>query len=384
LQLPNELLYADILHTNRFLTMRLTHFYHSALRMKQAHFLYLFIGWIVLAVMAGITGCRQNSPASEQQNQADAAEDTTAEMSINNIPQIKQLTQRISQDSANAQLYFLRGSVYAKANAPNLAAADFYRALAIDSVNSLYYLAAAEVFFTKTDLKTAIRLLEKAQALLPDSMNIKTELGKYYYYVQQYEPAVETLQKVIAAQPNNAAALFWTGMTYRDKNETDKAIDYLKKATKFDPDFYNGYMVLANLLAQKNNPDALTHYNKALAIDSLSIEALYGKALFLQNTGKTKDALDTYRKIVLIEPQYPDAHYNTGYIYYNQNDYETALKNFNIAIRVSPAYAKAYYMRGLCAEKLGKTADAKTDFLSALKFDPKLTLAEEALNRVNK
>jgi len=338
--------------------------------------------WVFLTITAlFFSACRPNPDMSnsEQENAQTEMDEASA---INDIPQIKLLTERIAKDSTNAELYFLRGNIYLKANIPNLAIADFYRSLALDSVNSSYYLAAAEVFFEKFDMTTAIRLLEKGQTVLPDSMNIKAELGKYYYYIQKYDTSIGLLKQVVTKQPQHAEALFWLAMNYRDQKDDKKAIDLLTKVLKVDSTFYNAYIILANLLAQSNKPEALKQYDKAIALDSLSIEARYGKALFLQNSGKMEDALNEYRKIVLIEPQHADTHYNVGFIYYTQKDYETALKNFNMAIRVSPAFAKAYYMRGLCAEKLGKPTDAKSDFQSALKFDPKLTLAQEALNRV--
>ncbi|QQS29695.1 MAG: tetratricopeptide repeat protein [Sphingobacteriales bacterium] len=338
--------------------------------------------WVYLACLAlFLNACKNNSEVNNPAPEIDQTKEEEA-AAIRDIPQIKLLTDRIARDSANAELFFLRGNIYLKANIPNLAIADFYRSLALDSVNSSYYLAAAEVFFEKNDLTTAIRLLEKGQTLLPDSMNLKTELGKYYYYIQKYDTSTNLLKQVVSAQPQLADAHFWLAMNYRDRNEEAKAIEQLKQAIKADDAFYNAHIILANLLAKNNKPEALAQFDKAIALDSLSIEARYGKALFLQNSGKTEEALNAYRQIVLVEPQHADTHYNVGYIYFNRNDYETALKHFNMAIRVSPAYAKAYYMRGLCAEKTGKITDAKNDYQSALRFDPKLTLAQEALNRV--
>lgn len=341
---------------------------------------HLFGFWVLLCGCLLFLGCRPNPNAANENEPADTTNLEEAE--FGNIPQIKQLSERIAADSSNAGLYFLRGNTYLQANSPKLASADFYRALELDSTNSTYYLAAANVFFETKNVLTAIKLLEKAQTVLPDSLSISTELGKYYYYVQDYDKSFAKLNKVVATQPQNAEAYFWLAMNYRDKNKPDEAINNLKKATQADTTFYNAYLIMANLLAQTNNPMALANYNKAIALDTASIEARYGKAMFLQNTGKTAEALEEYRQIVLIDPQNADTHYNVGYIYFNNKDYQTALKSFNIAVRVAPTFAKAYYMRGLCAEKLGKKTDARTDYESALKFDPQLTLAKEALSRV--
>ncbi|OWY22602.1 tetratricopeptide repeat protein [Sphingobacteriales bacterium UPWRP_1] len=335
---------------------------------------------VLLLMFVFIFACRNDKNASTLQKQEQA--NTSETGMANNIPQVKQLTAQIAADSANADLYFLRGNVYLQANTPELASADFYRALALDSLNSAYYLAAADVFFMQKDLPTAIKLLEKAQQTLPDSVNIKTELGKYYYYIQDYDKSVNALNTVTGRQPQNADAWFWLGMNYRDKKENAKAIASFTRAVQADASFYNAYMVMANLQAQNKDSKALDNYSKAIALDTASVEARYGRALFLQNTGKTKEALDEYRQIVLIDPQHADTHYNVGYIYFNNKDYETALKSFTMAVGTSPTFAKAYYMRGLCAEKLGKTANARTDYESALKFDPQLTLAKEALTRV--
>jgi len=335
---------------------------------------------IILPLLVLVFACRNDRNAATWQ-QADQA-DTTEAGIADNIPQVKQLTAQIAADTANADLYFLRGNVYLQANSPKQASADFYRALALDSLNSTYYLAAAGVFFMQKDLPTAIKLLEKARQTLPDSLNIKTELGKYYFYVQAYDKSETELTMVTGKQPQNAEAWFWLGMNHRDKKENGKAIECFNRAVQADASFYNAYMVMANLQAANKDKKAFDNYAKAIALDTASVEARYGKALFLQNNGKTKEALTEYRQIVLIDPQHADTHYNVGYIYFNNKDYETALKSFTMAIGTSPTFAKAYYMRGLCAEKLGKTANARTDYESALKFDPELSMAKEALTRV--
>jgi len=296
---------------------------------------------------------------------------------------IRLLSNRIVGDSLNSDLYFTRGNAYLEEGRPEFAVSDFIKAIKLDSTQSSYYLAAAEIYFKSQQLPPAIRIMERAIRNIPkESQQLHLELGKYYFYVGKNEEASKELDEVLAKDANVAEAYFWKGMIGRDKDNVKEAITNIKKSLQLESGAYNPNMILGQILASQGSAECLKYYDQAAKIDPLSIESLYAKALFLQENKREDDALEEYTKIISISPQYQDAHYNTGYIYFKKGEYERAKKSFHGAVRVSPAFAKAYYMRGYCDEKLGDKAAAKGDYERALNFDPKLSLAQEGLDRV--
>ena len=326
-----------------------------------------------------IASCQGNNSTPQQPDE----QSTEANGSlIGQLPQTKVLSERIEKEPNNPELYFARGSMLLSMNDANAASKDFVKAITLDSTKAQYYLAAAEVFYNVQRVPQAVLVLERAERNAPPDPRIQLELGKAYYTIQKYDKAAEKLNPLLTQQPDNAIVCFWMGMLQKDQNKTQEAIKYLKKATDLDPKYYNAHIMLAQIYAQAGNTTALNYYNKAVAIDSTKTEALYGKAMFLQQNNNTKQAIAAYQKLIEQDPQNQDAFYNLGYIYYNQNDYKKAKEHFELATKMNPVFAKAYYMRGQCSEKLGEKDNAKADYNKAITFDPELKIAEEALKNL--
>lgn len=339
----------------------------------------VYIAFFVGSLFSACSSDQAGNTASPAQ--AQLARKLQEEMDIltSQNPALQSLSERIAKDSLHAELYFARGSMLVQSNAPELAIIDFDRALLLDTTQTAYYMAAADLYFENQNLKRAIELLEKARKIAPHNPNIATELGKFYFYIKQYDKAQTTLQAAIVQKDNEAAPHFWLGMTLRDLQKDTEAIAEFEKAIEIAPALQNAHQMAAKLYAKLGNDKCLKHYDILLKLDTLNLDAQYAKALFLQNHQRTDDALKEYRKIMMKDSQYTEAYYNTGYILFSRKEYAKAYPNFDISVRTSPAYANAYYMRGLCAEALGKKEDAKKDYEKALTFDENHEKAQKAL-----
>lgn len=329
-----------------------------------------------------LNACRSQPEHLKNTNSENSA-DTTQTQDSYNIPQIKQLTERIQKDTNNAELYFLRANLLLQANEAREAMTNYAKAIEKDSLNPAYYLAAADLYFKAEQVPSAAALLMHAtKTLKKPNADVFAELGKYYFYGAKYEQANQFLDNALQLDNKRPDVFFWKAMCLKDQKQLQPAITNFKKSIQLNPQSYNAYMMLAQTLAELKDKQCITYYEKAFAIDSTKSEALYGKAMFWQNTGDTDLAINAYKNLITHDPQFQDAYYNVGYIYFLQKKYPEAQKHFELAIRVSPAFAKAYYMRGLCSENQNKPAEARADYKRALNFDPKLTLALEALNRI--
>ncbi|MFK7905690.1 MAG: tetratricopeptide repeat protein [Chitinophagales bacterium] len=356
------------------------------------NFKYTILGFLMTVLCLNFMSCnRKDSNASvkkapQQIPQSDIAEGEALSGKSTGLEEnlkIRLLSNRLIADSLNSDLYFTRGNAYLEEGRPEFAVADFIKAIKLDSTQSSYYLAAAEIYFKSQQLPPAIRIMERAIRNIPqESQQLHLELGKYYFYVGKNKESSKELNKVLAKDANVAEAYFWKGMIARDKEDVKDAITNIKKSLQLESGAYNPNMILGQILASQGNAECLKYYDQAAKIDPLSIESLYAKALFLQENKREDEALKEYTRIISISPQYQDAHYNTGYIYFKKGEYERAKKSFHGAVRVSPAFAKAYYMRGYCDEKLGDKEAAKGDYERAVNFDPELSLAQEGLDRV--
>lgn len=340
-------------------------------------FLLLLITGLIL------TACNNNASNNTTENNPSKPQtQTSADSIIENNPQLKLLNNQLLKDTVNSELWYMRGTFYLQANYPNKAIPDFLNALKFDSLKYPTYLALSEAYFNVKQPTKSMQILEKGVKNLPSNANLYTELGKINYLKQNYEPAKLNLEKAIALDKKNQEALFWLGMLNKDINNNQKAIESFKQAIEINPNFYDAYIMLALQLSRNKDKSCITYFDKAAQLDTLSTEALYGKAMYYQENNNPSQAIAVYKQLINRNPQYENAYYNIGYLQIAENKWDLAYKNFDIAIKISPAYANAYYMRGLCAEKLNNIDQALKDYDQAAYFDPNLTAATEALNKL--
>lgn len=274
---------------------------------------------------------------------------------------------------------------------------------------------------------TGLCLLTTAQAATP------TEDAIALYRAKDYPAARAALEKITAAEPTNAAACYYYGMTLMRRGDTKAlpdAVPWLEKATKLEPnnatylaDYGGCSMQLAgrtrSLTAATNGRDAM---EKSLTINPDNLDARAGLWRFyteapwpLGSSAKAARHLEEMRK------RDPDqATVITVLARANAKDYAGAFKLCDELLAKDPANYTALYQYGrtasvsgqnlarglaclqkcltlsppsssspqlthlwhrigLIKEKLGHREEAREAFETALKFDPTHRAAADAL-----
>jgi tetratricopeptide (TPR) repeat protein len=116
--------------------------------------------------------------------------------------------------------------------------------------------------------------------------------------------------------------------------------------------------------------EAITFYDKILAIDPNDVNALYNKGMSLDNLGQYQEAITYYDKALAIDPNYDYALNNKGVTLYNLGQYQEAITYYDKALAIDPIYVYALYNKALDLEKLGKYQEAITYYDKALGIDP--------------
>jgi tetratricopeptide (TPR) repeat protein len=173
------------------------------------------------------------------------------------------------------------------------------------------------------------------------------------------------------------------GMIAKELGDTTKAIQLFEKVLVYDSKHYNAIMQLGNYYAYKNDVKALLFFERALAINEYSDEALYAKGLFLQKQGKFKDAVKLYETVSKVNPSHLYCRYNLGVINAMFGEYEEALKFIDEIIDLEDTYVDAYTLKGKVLEAMKDIKGAKENYNKALSLDPQQSLATEGLKRLN-
>ncbi|MCF8388044.1 MAG: tetratricopeptide repeat protein, partial [Bacteroidales bacterium] len=208
------------------------------------------------------------------------------------------LNREIRKDTANAELYNQRALYYIEQKQVNEALGDINTALQLDENNPDYYITLSDVYLAMGQGVKCEDALEKALSYRPDDIDALLKMGELNFILQDYKDVVQYLNKVIELDQNNSTAYLIKGYSYLEGGDTSVAIKNFGLATEKDNDNYDAYMQLGLIYDAIDNKIAGDYYQNALRIKPESIEALYARALFLQNYENIEKAFELYEKII--------------------------------------------------------------------------------------
>jgi tetratricopeptide (TPR) repeat protein len=124
------------------------------------------------------------------------------------------------------------------------------------------------------------------------------------------------------------------------------------------------------LQAEGRPRDAVTHYQRAIAMQPDYAPAYNNLGVAQRASGEVDNAIASYRQAMAIRPEYPDAHYNLANALLDKNKAEEAAEHFRIALKSIPDSAGVSNNLGIALAAEGKVADAIGAFQSAVASDP--------------
>ena len=144
----------------------------------------------------------------------------------------------------------------------------------------------------------------KALELYPENYEALNNFGGFYAHnVNQYEKAVEWLEKAVVLDPEKPEAWFNLGFSYAQLQEYDNAVAAYEKALVADPGYWQVRSALADVYFQQGNMD------KAIAVN---------------------------KEIIQKDPQNIVAYTNIGNYYIYNSDTLSAMRFWEDAVKVYP------------------------------------------------
>jgi serine/threonine protein kinase len=112
----------------------------------------------------------------------------------------------------------------------------------------------------------------------------------------------------------------------------------------------------------ENYPEAITGYEKAIALNPNEAKAHWGLCYSLNQMGKPEDAIAQCDRAVALKADYPEALSSKANALYQQQNYEEAIKLCDQALKINPEYAEAWNNRGVALLKLKRFDQAFAAF----------------------
>jgi tetratricopeptide (TPR) repeat protein len=160
------------------------------------------------------------------------------------------------------------------------------------------FVALAQMYSDVNRGPQAVSLLRDAEAKFPADTSIVFELGAVLEKQKKYADAEAAFRRVIAREPEHAAALNYLGYMLADRGERlDESVGYLTRALQFEPDNASFLDSLGWAYFKQNKLD-LAEANLHRAADQLRtnsvIQEHYGEVLF--KLGRFEEAVAAWTR----------------------------------------------------------------------------------------
>lgn len=298
-------------------------------------------------------------------------------------PEIARITKLILADSSKPDLYYERAKAYLDLKDGNKALVDIFKAIKLKPEESKYYVAQGDAYLLVGNARQCKSALEQAVQLDSKNTEAYLKLAELALYFKDYEQVLMQLQKAGDIDPGNAKAWFIRGFALKEKGDTLNSIKGFQKAIDLKQDYFDAYIQLGMLYTVKKNRLALDYLTNAANLRPESIEPLYFKGLYYQETEQLNEAMAEYHKLLKLDPSNKFANFNLGYIhFFYLKVFGEAIKYFSRAIELDPAYVEAWYNRGYSYELSGDVNRARADYNKALELKPGYPLPQAGLKRL--
>ena len=268
-------------------------------------------------------------------------------------------------DPKLATAYHNLGRLYFAQNRMDEAIKALRHALELDPKLGPTHSLLGISYFQIGDYKKARQELQTALSLTPGDQNARLYLARSLYHLDDYEEAFPILEKLRKKDPKNPDVLYYLGLAYTKRAEA--TFQDLQNAA---PDSYFLEVVLGQFAEMKRvYPEAVDHYQKALAKNPEASGLHYMLAHALWASGRFQEAVPEYRRSLELDPYDSNSHWEMARIILPENP-EEAYRQVNEALQLNADIPEAFSIRGRALLALNRPREAIADLKKAGVLDP--------------
>ncbi len=267
------------------------------------------------------------------------------------------------------------------------------------------------------DVIGAIQYYQETLELVPDNVEVRSNLGAALAKLGRYDDAIEQYLKVLALKPDFSEVRFNLGLAYYKGGRIPEAADAFRTVIKADPKQRAATLLLADCLGQmgkvKEVVDLLGPLESSFSDDRL-FEYLFGSALIAQNevergqaiidrllrdgesaeahllmgaqylnSGETLKAQPEIEKALQLNPNLPMAHALYGKVLQQNRDHDAAAREFAEELKRNPNDFDSNLQLGLLRREENRLDEAMTYLKRARRLRPADPSVAWAIGRVN-
>lgn len=243
----------------------------------------------------------------------------------------------------------------------------------------------ARNYLKTKDEEQYLKVLQEGVTKYPEDIYFINSLVDYY---QQQKPAemnnvMQLANNLLAKNTNNKSYMINKAIVSVKMKRYSAAMTLLKDADLYHTDPSTAWYITGEIaLAQGQNEEAASNFEKAIRLNDRDGHSNYGLGLSYSRQEKYKEALKYYNKAIQLGLQDSKVYNDLGETYFElERNYES-ISAFRKAILIDPQNAKAFHNLGFVYDEMLRYNDAINAFNKALKIDPKDLEAYKGLGSV--
>jgi cellulose synthase operon protein C len=282
------------------------------------------------------------------------------------------LNDAASKVAETAEMRRMLGQSELARNRLDSAVHEFKRAIELDAQDLDARFGLAVAYRRSGQLEEARTLFDAIAVRDPQYAGLTLERGQLLEAQGAYDKAVENYRAALEKDPKDTSLMLRLGAAQVESGQLDEAEQTLDKVSheipnSADAEYYIGRVAFA----RGRGPDALTHFDRSLALDGTQPQYhLYAAraALEMNNLGRT---LEEAEKTLERDPKSGDAYWIRGVVRLRSGAVKDALKDAARALELNPKRIEAHALMAECYDELRQLPQAISAYQTALAADEK-------------
>lgn len=209
------------------------------------------------------------------------------------------------------------------------------------------------------DMNSALAVLARAKAYVPDDPNLLTDFGLQADSMHLYSDAEAALQEAHHLAPSDARILYGLARAELDEQKMPQAEADLQAYLKMHPDDASAHYGLGHLLHMMQQDDAAKlELERSLQLEPQQTESWYQLGEIALSRHQPDEAKLDYDKVLQRDPNHGGALTGLGVLAYRAKDYTSAGRYLGRAIVVAPEYPAAHRFYAMLLARQGKKEEA--------------------------
>lgn len=213
------------------------------------------------------------------------------------------------------------------------------------------------------------------------------QIGEKFYAAGDIPQSLKYLLEAEKKNPKDPVIQFDLGLAYMARDLRSDALTHFQRALALKPDYAEALNAVGTLYADQGSYDlALDAFQKAVANPFYRTPqfAAYNLGQLYEKKGDTEAALKAYQNAVRIDPTYGLAYFRIGQILEGSRRGDEAKAAYGKAIRNAPTLAEAHFRYGVMSYQAGEMENALYSLTRVVKLAPDTSMADEAKRYLDK